>query len=336
LTFDERFAALAPLGFTPRQTRFLVTAALHSGYCLRRQYLAFAGVRYGKNVRDFLDALVRRQLAQRFQYQPNRGHIYHLHATSLYRALAQRDNRNRRHVSPALIARKLMLLDYVLMVPDGVWYATEEDKVALFTRERGIPLGDLPQRKYTAMGRRGPTTTRYFIHKLPVYVAPDRAAVHFVYLVNDETGHGLEQFLRDHVRLLTALPAWCIVAACRRGLQGLAACRSVFDRFAATTWRPAPAEGLADVRWFFARRQLVERGDFRTLCVADINRFRDARQRFASAHMEALYGAWLAHGERALAQGNDRAPDIPAPAAQLVLHELPSTYSQFGSWPGVC
>ena len=66
MTFEERVTALTPLGFTPRQTRFLVTAALHSGYCLRRQYLAFAGVRYGKNVRDFLEALVRRQLAQRF------------------------------------------------------------------------------------------------------------------------------------------------------------------------------------------------------------------------------------------------------------------------------
>jgi hypothetical protein len=37
MTFDERVTALAPLGFTPRQTRFLVTAALHGGYCLRRQ-----------------------------------------------------------------------------------------------------------------------------------------------------------------------------------------------------------------------------------------------------------------------------------------------------------
>ena len=34
--------------------------------------------------------------------------------------------------APAVIARKLMLLDYVLTVPEGDWYATEEDKVALF------------------------------------------------------------------------------------------------------------------------------------------------------------------------------------------------------------
>ena len=88
MTFDERVAALAPLGFTPRQTRFLVTAALHSGYCLRRQYLAFAGVRYGKNVRDFLEALVRRQLAHRFRYKPNRGHHHRPQPTMRHQALS--------------------------------------------------------------------------------------------------------------------------------------------------------------------------------------------------------------------------------------------------------
>ena len=70
--------------------------------------------------------------------------------------------------------------------------------------------------------------------------------------------------------------------------------------------------------------------------VADINRFRDARRLFASAQMEALYGAWLAHGEAALDRGNGPAPVLSAPAGQLVLRELPSTYSQFGPLPGVC
>src|SRR5665213_2829433 len=229
MTFDERVSALAPLGFTPRQTRFLVTAALHSGYCLRRHYLTFAGVRHGKNVRDFFEALVRRRLAQRLRLQPNRGHIYHLHAKALYRALAQRENRNRRQASPALIARKLMVLDYVLTVPEAEWYATEEDKVALFSRERGIPLADLPQRVYVPRDRRGRTTTRYFMHKLPVYLSLDRAVVHFVYLVTDETGGGLAQFLDDHMRLFSALPAWSVVAICPHRVNGLPACRTVFD-----------------------------------------------------------------------------------------------------------
>ena len=253
-----------------------------------------------------------------------------------YRALGQRDNRNRRQVSPAVIARKLMLLDYVLTVPDAEWYATEEDKVALLTREWGIPLGELPRREYAPTDRRSRTTTRYFIHKLPVYVTSDRTVVHFVYLVNDDNGHGLEQFLHDHVRLFSALPAWSVVAVCARGLNGLPACRTVFDRFAATTWRPAPPEGMADVRWFFATRQLVESGDLRTLSVADLDRFREARRRFACAQMEALYGAWLAHGARGLDRGNGQRQEMPARAGQLVTRELASTYSQFGSLAGVC
>ena len=296
MTFEERVTALAPLGFTPRQTRFLVTAALHGGYCLRRQYQAFAGLSHGQQVNDFFEALVRRELARPFRYQPNRGHVYHLHATSLYRALAQRDNRNRRQVSPAAIARKLMLLDYVLTVPDAEWYATEEDKVALFTRDLGIPIGDLPSRVYEPTDRRRRATTRQFIHKLPVYRTADRAVVHFVYLVNDETGHGLEQFLQDHVRLFSALPAWSVVAVCPRGLSGLPACRTVFDRFAATTWQPAPAKTASATCGGSSPRGSSSRAAIcGALSVADLDRFREAREPASRAlSMEALYGAWLA------------------------------------------
>ena len=94
MTFDERVTALAPLGFTPRQTRFLVTAALHGGYCLRRQYQAFAGLSHGQQVNDFFETLVRRGVARSFRYQPNRGHVSPARHVALP-ALAQRDNRNR-------------------------------------------------------------------------------------------------------------------------------------------------------------------------------------------------------------------------------------------------
>lgn len=124
--------ALTTFGFTERQAAFLVTVALHGGYCLRRQYAAFAGVGYGKNVRDFLDHLVARRVAARITYRADRGHIYHLFARPIYAALQQDDNRNRRHASPALIARKLMLLDYVLSHRDARWYATEREKVDFF------------------------------------------------------------------------------------------------------------------------------------------------------------------------------------------------------------
>ena len=42
-TGDERIARLEELGYTEREAAFLVLAALHSGYFLRRQYQEFLG-----------------------------------------------------------------------------------------------------------------------------------------------------------------------------------------------------------------------------------------------------------------------------------------------------
>lgn len=206
MTFEDRVRALEPLGFTPRQTRFIATVALHSGYCLRRQYTAFAGVRYGKNVRDFLDTLVERELATCTVQRADRGHVYHLHARTIYRALGQDENRNRRAASAALIARKIMVLDYVLGHPELDWLATEADKVDLFADRCAVPRFDLPQQVFTASSTAGPRTTRYFTHKLPVAMAGDPPVAYFVYLVTDATGRGLEQFLADHARLLRGSP----------------------------------------------------------------------------------------------------------------------------------
>ncbi len=333
MTSEDRLAALAPLGLTPRQTRFVITVALHGGYCLRRQYCTFAGVGYGKNVRDFLDTLVERNLAERFSYRPNRGHMYHLSAKSLYRRLGQDDNRNRRQVSPAMIARKLMVLDYVLSQPDADWYATEEDKFTLFTREMDVPPADLPQRKFAKRGTDdGPV--RFFIHKMPIYLTSQPRVVHFVYLVTDATGAGFERFLEDHVRLLTQLPAWTVVAICRAGFDGLAICRTVFDRFVEKVWQPVSRADVPDLQWFFAASRKVDLQDLRDLSVADLNRLRALRRRFAAPQFKALYSAWCRKGDAVFENAADGGAGIGATPGRLITHVLPSTYSQFGALAG--
>jgi hypothetical protein len=228
MMFEQRVQALEPLGFTPRQTRFLALVALHSGYCLRRQYAAFAGVRYGKNVCDFLETLVERGLAERFTQRADRGLIYHLHARTVYRAVGERDNRNRREASAALIARKIMMLDYVLRHADLEWLATEADKVTTFAARYGVPPNELPQRVFAA-SHGGDVTTRHFIHKSPVAVAGDPPVAHFACLVTDTTGRGLEQFIHDHRRLFAWLPAWTVIAVGPSPV-GLLACESTFQR----------------------------------------------------------------------------------------------------------
>jgi len=75
MTLQERIAAVMALGFSARHAEFITAVALHSGFCVRRQYEAFANVQPGKNVRDFLDGMVSRGLAARFSPRANRGYI---------------------------------------------------------------------------------------------------------------------------------------------------------------------------------------------------------------------------------------------------------------------
>jgi hypothetical protein len=327
MTFEDRVRALEPLGFTERQTRFIATVALHSGYCLRRQYATFAGVVYGKNVRDFLDTLVERQLAECGSQRADRGLIYHLQARAIYRAIGQDENRNRRAASAALIARKIMVLDYVLGHPELDWLATEADKVDLFADRCGVPRADLPQQTFVASRPDGPSTTRYFTHKLPIAMAGDPPVAYFVYLVTDATGRGLEQFLADHAPLFAWLPTWTVVAI-GPSAQALTTCEAVFGRV-----RPQVATSAADdLRTFYRTRDLVDRGELATLSVSAIDRFRTLREQFNTPLFEALYADWRQRGEAALA--SFRGPTVRS-VGQLVTDVLPFDYSQFGSLPGV-
>jgi hypothetical protein len=336
MTFEDRVRALEPLGFTERQTRFLVTVALHSGYCLARQYAAFAGVQYGKNVSDFFEALVSRQILERLTFRADRGHVYHLRPRPIYRAIGQADNRNRRVASAALIARKIMLLDYVLAHAEVDWIATEVDKLDLFVDRFGVLKTDLPQRRFTGASTDTSGTTRYFLDKLPVAVAGDPPCVYFLYLVTDHTGRDFERFLMEHSRVLDALPAWTVVALGPAGSPGLTACDAAFARHAQGVLFSPSAPESAELREFFTMRRAVDEGDLARLSVADIDRFRRLRAQFAASAFDARYAEWLARGDAAL--GPDAAvlsPRRPRCGGRLVRETLRFDYSQFGSLPGL-
>jgi hypothetical protein len=336
MTFDERVQAVASFGFSDRQTRFLVTVALHSGFCLRRHYAAFAGLRSGQGVRDFLERLVDRRLATSATFRRDRGRVYHLHARRLYTAIGQDDNRNRRTTSPALIARKLMLLDYVLGAPPMDWYATEADEVALFTTRLGVPLADLPQRLYRAHATRVRPTTRYFIHKLPIALAGDPAVASFVFLATETTGRGLAQFLDDHARLLSHLPHWRVIAVCPPHIPGLAACERVFRRFCAAGSDPRRAADPVALQQYFVARDLHERGDLGRLSTAQIDTFRAARRRYTAPAFESLYRQWQHDGALPnTGAANAIAAAVAAGRGQLVTHRLPIQYDRFGTRAGV-
>ena len=337
---DDRVRALMPLGFSERQTQFLATVALHSGFCLRRHYTTFAGLEYGQGVRDFLERLVRRRLARRLAFRRDRGFVYHLHGTSLYRALGQDDNRNRRQTSPALVARKLMLLDYLLAHPEPEWVATEQDKVALFTGRFGLTRADLPGRSYFA--KRHPDrslgmTTRYFIHKLPIAVAGDPPVVTIVFLVTDTSGLGFTEFVRDHLRLLSRLPRWRIVAVAPAHIPGLPACETAWRRLLPQVTEPPPADQIAALRTCMRVLQALEMDDFTGVSIDEAPVFHATRRRMGETMLLELHARWKVHGEAAFTDtGIGRFLEaLDAGQAELVTYRLPRRYDRFGSLAGV-
>jgi hypothetical protein len=337
MTFDKRVAALTSLGFSERQTRFLVMVALHSGFCLRRHYTTFAGLQHGAGVRDFLDRLVSRRLARRFDFRPDRGHVYHLCNSSIYTAIDQDDNRNRRRTSPALIARKLMLFDYVLAHRDADWYATEADKVALFTGRFAVPAGDLPQRVYVSRSRRTPPTFRYFIHKLPICLTGEPPAVSFVFLVTDTTGQAFEQFLKDHLTLLNRLPTWRVVAVAPRHIPGLPACEAAFRNFAAHVQRPRAHDETEALGTYFTLLDRIERDDLQEISVDTMRQFQSTSQRFGAAEFEVLFQRWKTEGPSVLVNANARGllSALDERRGTFVTYQLPIRYDRFGTHAGV-
>lgn len=337
MTFDERVVALASLGFSERQTRFLVMVALHGGFCLRRHYTAFANLQYGAGVRDFLDRLVSRRLARGFDFRRDRGHVYHLCHSSIYTAIGQDDNRNRRRTSAALIARKLMLLDYVLAHRDADWYATEADKVALFTGRFAVPIADLPRREFKSKSWETPPTCRYFIHKLPICLSGDPAVTSFVCLVTDTTGQALAEFLKDHLPLLNRLPRWRVIAVAPSHIPGLPACDKVFRRVAGEAQRPRLPDEIDALNRHFTTYSHIERDDFREVTVAAIYQFKDARQRLGQSEFESLFQRWKAEGPVALSK--PRAPGFVTALREqrggFVTYQLPVRYDRFGTHAGV-
>ena len=175
-----------------------------------------------------------------------------------------------------------MLLDFVLSEPDAEWFATEADKVALFTERFGVPPSRPAAARLRIADRRGrPHRRRYFPHKLPIAVAGDPPVVHFVYLATDGTASRPSSSSSATTRrLLGALagvdrrrrapdPPAAVARACR-GASSSASSTVDASRRARACQRPRCATS--------STRRAVERDELAQLSVADLDRFRAARR----------------------------------------------------------
>jgi hypothetical protein len=306
--------ALERFGYTPRQAHFLTLVALHGGYFLRRQYVRFAGGRHGLATTRFL-AKARAQSHIRKQPYGRHGSVFHLCARPMYAALDQENNRNRRRADWFPVLRKIMTLDFVLTRPTAQFWATEDDKAALL-RELGVDQRVWPAKRY--LSRRDPNkiTARHFVDKMPWYREPDDPHVWFAYINAESTFGGFDSFLREYAGVIAAVTSGVVFV-------GVGPCRTRVEAwFARTHGRELQqAFSLPAFLDYCRLRRAIDAGNWHQVSVADIQRFRELRTRFAAPSFDVLFRRWEQDGESAI-----RASEVRPALGPLRVHELAFRY----------
>jgi hypothetical protein len=262
MTGEDRVRAVAEFGFTERQARFLVTVLLHSGVCLLRQYTAFAGIVHGQKTRRFFEKLLRRGYATAYSCRHNRGRVYHVHYSPLYRAIGDVNSRFRRPMSAARVIENLIALDALIATPSDSWLT--------------VPTDEAAGRQRPALGR-------------------DRTGrAVLVYAITSDRPIDVHRILQTHVPQLTPLPEWMLRIVIPRYLERLRA--SLETRIRHELTNPMP-QFVKEVRWYFQQRRArtIEHAT-----VDDPERYDAAEHGFAAPRYQALYERWLKDGDAAL------------------------------------
>ena len=105
--------SLVRAGYTDREATFLYMAAVHSGYFLRRQFIASVKRERGGVATSFLRKATELGHIAALPCAEGR-YIYHLHSKQVYRLVGRDDSQSRRLKSLPEIRRRLIALDYVL------------------------------------------------------------------------------------------------------------------------------------------------------------------------------------------------------------------------------
>jgi hypothetical protein len=287
----ERTQAVAALGLTERQARFLVEVMIHSGVFVERQYCRFAGIVHGQKTHDFLRKLVERGYARPIQVGSlHRGRLFHVSHKPLYAAIGQGDNRHRKSMPIGRMVERLMVLDAVLADRSFTWLGTEQDKRTHFLThlQERVRDDDFPR---ITFGSGEASTRRCFPDKLPIGIRPDSDDHVFIYLTTRPMPDDFRVFLQRHAALLGLLKRWAIQVLVPAPMANAIPRFGQAARDELAT--PLRLNMAQELEWYFHERQRHEQA----LDVADEDRFRRARAAFSAPRYRVLYRAWQKHGD---------------------------------------
>jgi hypothetical protein len=319
---DQDIVAIQTLGYTPDEARFLYLVAVHSGYFVPRQFLAFSGAKWGKRSNNFVAKLESRGHATWREYDRTGG-VYHLFSKTLYRYIGKENLRNRRRHSVEFIRTRLLLLDFILANPNYQYFETEPEKVAYFCDTMGVPKNVLPAKSYEG-GPRSEPTLRYFVDKFPLFLdrtppssslsssssslqspspsaSPSASAsisaaaevsspvVAFSYVDPGQASlAGFANHLHAYLPLLRQLESFVFVyiATSRVHFVPAEGC------FASLVRSPLEADVSSEILHYFRLRKAWDLKQYGSLSATDIEWLKEASHRFHGERFESFYRAW--------------------------------------------
>jgi hypothetical protein len=285
-------SALQAFGYTEEEARFLYLVATHSGYFVARQFLAFAGVQWGKRTTLFWNKLQSRKHA-RTSSMPRHRAVYHLFARKLYRQLGRENLRNRRRHELEYIQTRIAILDFVLANPSLSYLETEADKVAFFCRDLNIEARHLPAKTY--LGRRTiQPTVRYFVDRFPMFFseADSRAKiVTFSFIQGSEASlSAFVHHLNTYSPLFRELREFRFLYLARIDAH-FAKARELFHALVTVPLESNPAD---DLLRYFAIRKAWDLHQYGSLSEADLVLRNVSKERFSGERFEHFYRSWKA------------------------------------------
>lgn len=284
---EDYIHALAKLGYTRTEARFLYVVGTHSGYFTAQQYLDFAGAKRGYRSDALTQKLLANKHASAEVYRKN-ARVYHLFSRKIYSAIGKENVRNRRRHEFPFIQTRLLALDFILANQQHEYFETEKDKLRYFAVTLGIEKQFLPAKLY--LGMRSPSiTTRYFVDKFPMYLNAGSPIITFTYIsAGDEQLTAFLTHLQNYLPLFRSLQ--------QLNFLFLSPCEPLFTKaralFSSLVKGPLEAPIAQEITRYFRVRKLWEARQFATLRTEDVMFLKEAMGRFASEHIEKLYKSW--------------------------------------------
>lgn len=288
-SLDTPISSIRAYGYNLVEARFLHLVATHSGYFLRRQFVAYSRRPWDYCGSRFGNKLIARRQGRCIRLAAQ-GQVFSLCSRCIYKAANAERLRAHRDHSVSQIETRLAILDFVLSNPNCKYLSCESDKVSYFSAEHNVPTHDLPSREFG--GRHVPyAEERFFTDGNPIFFMADSSEDVPVFTFSQGSGldlTGFAQHLKSYLPLFHRLPKFNFWLLARHS----ALSNQAAELFQETVVVPLQSNPSSQLLRYFRIRKQWDYGNRESITADDLVFQREVRSRFASSRFENLYHAW--------------------------------------------